>query len=226
MTPTIHLISTVISIVATFGAFAVWILRHMDRHLDRRFAEFKADTQRQFAEAKADTQRQFAEAKADTQRQFAEFKADTHEFKADTQRQFAEAKADTQRQFAEAKADTQRQFDELKAEMWRGFEQAREDRLRMEKKMEDKFELHGEQIAGLRQDVGRLQGIVERTHQPRRFTALSAQSALSTGDEVRETRIPYAVGPGEEDAGHGEEDPGYGGGGTASGGESGRDGES
>ena len=211
MTPTIHLISTVISIIATFGAFAVWILRHMDRHLDRRFAE----VQRQFAEAKADTQRQFAEAKADTQRQFAEFKADTHEFKADTQRQFAEAKA-----------DTQRQFDEFRAEMWRGFEQAREDRLRLEKKMEDKFELHGEQIAGLRQDVGRLQGIVERTHQPRRFTALSAQSALSTGDEVRETRIPYAVGPGEEDAGHGEEDPGYGGGGTAPGGESGRDGES
>ena len=204
MTPTIHLISTVISIIATFGAFAVWILRHMDRHLDRRFAEFKADTQRQFAEAKADTQRQFAE-----------FKADTHEFKADTQRQFAEAKA-----------DTQRQFDELRAEMWRGFEQAREDRLRLEKKMEDKFELHGEQIAGLRQDVGRLQGIVERTHQPRRFTALSAQSALSTGDEVRETRMPYAVGPGEEDAGHGEEDPGYGGGGTAPGSESGRDGES
>ena len=171
MTPTIHLISTVISIIATFGAFAVWILRHMDRHLDRRFAE-------------------------------------------------------VQRQFAEAKADTQRQFDELRAEMWRGFEQAREDRLRLEKKMEGKFELHGEHIAGLRQDVGRLQGIVERTHQPRRFTALSAQSALSTGDEVRETRIPYAVGPGEEDAGHGEEDPGYGGGGTAPGGESGRDGES
>ena len=182
MTPTIHLISTVISIIATFGAFAVWILRHMDRHLDRRFAE--------------------------------------------VQRQFTEAKADTQRQFAEAKTDTQRQFDELRAEMWRGFEQAREDRLRLEKKMEDKFELHGEQIAGLRQDVGRLQGIVERTHQPRRFTALSAQSALSTGDEVRETRIPYAVGPGEEDAGHGEEDPGYGGGGTAPGGEGGRDGES
>ena len=171
MTPTIHLISTVISIIATFGAFAVWILRYLDRHLDRRFAE-------------------------------------------------------VQRQFAEAKADTQRQFDELRAEMWRGFEQARDDRLRLEKKMEDKFELHGEQIAGLRQDVGRLQGIVERTHQPRRFTALSAQSALSTGDEVRETRIPYAVGPGEEDAGHGEEDPGYGGGGTAPGGESGRDGES
>ena len=171
MTPTIHLISTVISIIATFGAFAVWILRHLDRHLDRRFAE-------------------------------------------------------VQRQFAEFKADTQRQFDELRAEMWRGFEQAREDRLRLEKKMEDKFELHGEQIAGLRQDVGRLQGIVERTHQPRRFTALSAQSALSTGDEVRETRMPYAVGPGEEDAGHGEEDPGYGGGGTAPGSESGRDGES
>ena len=171
MTPTIHLISTVISIIATFGAFAVWILRYLDRHLDRRFAE-------------------------------------------------------VQRQFAEAKTDTQRQFDELRAEMWRGFEQAREDRLRLEKKMEAKFELHGEQIAGLRQDVGRLQGIVERTHQPRRFTALSAQSALSTDDEVRETRTPYAVGPGEEDAGHGEEDPGYGGGGTAPGGESGRDGES
>lgn len=164
MTLAIHLISTVISIIATFGAFTVWILRHMDRHMDRRFAE--------------------------------------------VQRQFAEARADTQRQFAEAKADTQRQFAEFRTEMWRGFEQAREDRLRLEKKMEDRFDVHGEQIANLRQDVGRLQGIVERTHQPRRFTASSAQSALSMGDEVRETRMPYDTGSGEEDAGRGEEDPG------------------
>ena len=109
MTPTIHLISTVISIIATFGAFAVWILRYLDRHLDRRFAE-------------------------------------------------------VQRQFAEAKADTQRQFDELRAEMWRGFEQAREDRLRLEKKMEDKFELHGEQIA--RSPPGRRPAAGDRRKDP------------------------------------------------------------
>ena len=147
----------------------------------------------------------FAEAKADTERQF-------REAKADTQRQFREAKADTQRQFDEAKAGTQRQFSELRAEMQRGFDQAREDRLRLERRMEDKFDAHGEQIANLRQDVGRLQGIVERTYQSRRFPVLPARSELSAADEVRETRMNY-------DTGHGGEDSECGGGAPASDGE-------
>ena len=143
----------------------------------------------------------FAEAKADTQRQFSEAKA-----------QFDDFKADTQRQFDEAKADTQRQFSELRAEMQRGFDQAREDNLRLERRMEDKFDAHGEQIANLRQDVGRLQGIVERTYQSRRFPVLPARSELSAADEVRETRMNY-------DAGHGGEDSERGDGAPASGGE-------
>ena len=68
MTPTTQLIATVLSIIASYGAFAAWMLRHMDRQMDRRFAEARADTRRQFDEV----QRQFAEAKADTQRQFDE----------------------------------------------------------------------------------------------------------------------------------------------------------
>ena len=179
-------ITAAISIIVACGAFAAWILRRMDRC----FAEAKADTQRQFDEAKADTQRQFDEAKA----------------------QFDDFKADTQRQFDEVKADTQRQFSELRAEMQRGFDQAREDNLRLERRMEDKFDAHGEQIANLRQDVGRLQGIVERTYQSRRFPVLPARSELSAADEVRETRMNY-------DAGHGGEDSERGGGAPASGGE-------
>ena len=178
MTDTTQLITAAIGIIVACGAFAAWILRRMDRC----FAEAKADTERQFSEAKADTQRQFDEAKADTQRQFDE------------------AKADTQRQFDEAKAGTQRQFSELRAEMQRGFDQAREDRLRLERRMEDKFDAHGEQIANLRQDVGRLQGIVERTYQSRRFPVLPARSELSAADEVRETRMNYDTGHGGEDS--------------------------
>ena len=224
MAPATELIVTAISIIAAFGAFAAWIVRHMDR----RFAEAKADTQRQFAEMQrqftgvqqqfAGVQQQFAEAKADTQRQFAEMQRQFTEAKADTQRQFAEAKADTQRQFsemqqqfAEARADTQQQFSELRAEMHRGFDQAREDRLRLEEKMEGKLDAHGEQIANLRQDIGRLQGIVERTWQPRRFPVLSAQQEVGAGDEVRDTRMSYGAGHEGEDSGHGSEDVGHGG---------------
>ena len=211
MAPAAELIVMAISIIAAFGAFAAWIVRHMDR----RFAEAKADTQRQFAEM----QRQLTEAKADTQRQFAEAKADTQQQFAEMQRQFAEAKADTQRQFTEAKADTQQQFAELRAEMHRGFDQAREDRLRLEKKMEDKFDAHGEQIANLRQDIGRLQGIVERTRQPSRFTVLPARQEVGAGDEVRDTRMSYGAGYGGEGSGHGSEDVEHGGENTPPGGE-------
>ena len=156
MDPTAQLIAVAISIIAAFGAFGAWIVRHMDRR-------------------------------------------------------FAEAKADTQRQLDEAKADTQRQFGELGADMQRGFDQAREDRLRLERKMEDKFGAQGDHIANLRQDVGRLQGIVERTYQPRRFTVLPAQQEVGAGDEVREPRMGYDAGYGSEDLGHGRESSEYGG---------------
>ncbi len=152
MDPTAQLIAVAISIIAAFGAFGAWIVRHMDR----RFAEAKADTQRQFGEM-------------------------------------------------------QRQFDELGADMQRGFDQAREDRLRLERTMEDKFDAQGDQIGNLRQDVGRLQGIVERTYQPRRFTVLPAQQEVGAGDEVREPRMGYDAGYGGEDLGHGRESSEYGG---------------
>ena len=103
----------------------------------------------------------------------------------------------------------QRQFDELRADMQRGFDQAREDRLRLERKMEDKFDAQGDQIANLRQDIGRLQGIVERTYQPRRFTVLPAQQEVGAGDEVREPRMGYDAGYGGEDLGHGREGSEY-----------------
>ena len=186
MEPTAQLVTVVISVIAAYGALAAWIVRHMDR----RFAEAKADTQRQFA----DMQRQFVEAKDDTQRQFADAKADT-------QRQFA----DMQRQFIEAKDDTQRQFAEVRADMQRGFDQAREDCLRLEEKMETRFDAQGEQIANLRQDVGRLQGIVERTRQPGRFTVSPVQAA-DASEGVRETRASYAAEGGSEGP-EGEENP-------------------
>ena len=186
MEPTAQLVTVAISVIAAYGALAAWIVHHMDR----RFAEAKADTQRRFA----DMQRQFVEAKDDTQRQFAEAKADT-------QRQFA----DMQRQFIEAKDDTQRQFAEVRADMQRGFDQAREDCLRLEEKMETRFDAQGEQIANLRQDVGRLQGIVERTRQPGRFTVSPVQAA-DASEGVRETRASYAAEGGSEGP-EGEENP-------------------
>ena len=160
------------SIIASLGAFAAWMLRHMDR----RFAEAKADTQRQFDEV---------------QRQFD-----------GVQQQFG----GVQRQFE----GVQRQFAEFRAEMQRGFEQAREDRLRLERKMEGKFDAHGEQIANLREDVGRLQGIVERTCQPQRFTVLSAEPEPSASDGVREPRASYQAGGGGEGAEHGGKEASYG----------------
>ena len=122
------------------------------------------------------------------------------EAKADTQRQFDEAKADTQRQFDEAKADTQRQFHEANARTSQGFDRMREDHLRLEKKLE----AQAVQIADLRQDVGRLQGIVERTYQPARFTVPPAGEAR-VGDEVREAPTSYDIGPAGEGPGRKDE---------------------
>ena len=175
----VSVVAAVGSIIASLGAFAAWMLRHMDR----RFAEAKADTQRQFDEV----QRQFGEV----QRQFD-----------GVQQQFG----GVQRQFE----GVQRQFAEFRAEMQRGFEQAREDRLRLERKMEGKFDAHGEQIANLREDVGRLQGIVERTCQPQRFTVLSAEPEPSASDGVREPRASYQAGGGGEGAEHGGKEASYG----------------
>ena len=183
ITIVVSVVTAVISIIASLGAFAAWMLRHMDR----RFAEAKADTQRQFD----GVQRQFD----GVQRQFE-----------GVQQQFE----GVQRQFAEAREDTQRQFAGLRAEMQRGFEQAREDRLRLERKMEGKFDAHGEQIANLREDVGRLQGIVERTYQSQRFTVLPAEPEPSASDGVREPRVSYHAGDGGEGAEHGRKEAGYG----------------
>ena len=151
MTPTTQLIATVLSIIASFGVFAAWMLRHMDRQMGRRFGE--------------------------VDRRFGEM----------------------DRRFGEM----QQQFAELRTEMRQGFEQVREDRLRLERKMEDRFGVHGERIITLHQMVGRLQGVVERTHEPERFTVRSAAPELSAGVEVREPRASYDVGSGGEEAGRG-----------------------
>ena len=124
MDPTTQFIAAMLGALAVFGAFAVWLVRHMDRRFD------------------------------------------------------------------EAKADTQRQLDEANARTSQGFERMREDHLRLEKKLD----AQAVQIADLRQDVGRLQGIVERTYQPARFTVPPAGEAR-VGDEVREAPTSYDIGP-------------------------------
>ena len=245
MTPTTQLIATVFSIVASYGAFAAWMLRHMDRQMDRRFGEVDrrfGEMDRRFDEVDRrfdgvqqqfdGVQQQFAEAKADTQRQFDEVR---QQFDG-VQRQFdgVQGRFDgiqgqfdgiqgqfdgVQRQFAEAKADTQRQFAEFRAEMRQGFEQAREDRLRLERKMEDRFGVYGEQIVALHQEVGRLQGVVERICEPERFTVRPAAPELSAGGEVRELRESYPVGSGGEEAGRGGDERESGGEGSTPAGE-------
>ena len=62
------------------------------------------------------------------------------------------------------------------------------------RRLEDKLDAHGEQIADLRQDVGRLQGVVERSFQPDRFTMAAGREA-AVGEGVRETRTSYSVEP-------------------------------
>ena len=216
MTPTTQLIATVISIIASYGAFAAWMLRHMDR----RFAEAKADTQRQFD----GVQRQFDEVRRqfdEVQRRFAEAKADTQRQFDGVQRQFNGIQGQfdgiqgqfdgIQRQFD----GVQRQFAELRADMQQGFEQAREDRFRLERKLD----VQGEQLVMLHQVVGRLQGIVERTYEPERFTVRPAPSELRAGGEVREARTSYDAGSGGEEAGRGGREGESGGGDPAPAGE-------
>ena len=157
MDPTIQIISAVLGALVVFGAFAAWLVLHMDR----RFDQARADTNRRFDEAKADTDRRFDEAKADTDRRFDE-------------------------------AD--QRFDEARADTRQGFERVREDNLRLEKKLD----AQAIQIADLRQDVGRLQGIVERTCQPSRFTVPAAREAR-VGEGVRDAPASYDTGAGDDD---------------------------
>ena len=91
------------------------------------------------------------------------------------------------RRFAEARTDIDRRFAEAFGAMQAGFAEARNDRRRIEEKLDE----HGKEVA-------RLQGIVERTYEPHRFTVgmvrlrtyAPADTACRTG-----RRIP-AGGPG------------------------------
>ena len=74
---------------------------------------------------------------------------------AEVDRRFAEVRTDIDRRFTEVRTDIDRRFVEVQA----GFAEARDDRRRLEEKLDD----HGK-------DLARLQGIVERTYEPHRFT--------------------------------------------------------
>ena len=74
-------------------------------------------------------------------------------------RRFAEVRTDIDRRFAEAGAALDRRFAEVRTDMDRRFAEARDDRGRLVEKLDE----HGKEVA-------RLQGIVERTYEPQRFT--------------------------------------------------------
>ena len=120
------------------------VLRFFYRRLDRRFTEVRTDIDRRFAEV----DRRFAETTAHVDRRFAETGADLD-------RRFTEAGADLDRRFAEVRTAIDRRF----AEVDRRFAEARDDRWRLAEKLDE----HGKEVA-------RLQGIVERTYEPHRFT--------------------------------------------------------
>ena len=88
-------------------------------------------------------------------RRFAEVDRRFAEVRTDMDRRFAEV----DRRFAEAGADVDRRFAEVLAAMQTGFGEARDDRRRIEEKLD-----------GQGKDLARLQGIVERTYEPHRFT--------------------------------------------------------
>ena len=67
--------------------------------------------------------------------------------------------AEVDRRFAEVRTDIDRRFAEVRTDMDHRFAEARDDRRRLEEKLDD----HGK-------DLARLQGIVERTYEPHRFT--------------------------------------------------------
>ena len=96
--------------------------------------------------------RRFAEVRTDMDRRFAEAGAALD-------RRFAEVRTDMDRRFAEAGAALDRRFAEVRTDMDRRFAEARDDRGRLVEKLDE----HGKEVA-------RLQGIVERTYEPQRFT--------------------------------------------------------
>ena len=149
------------------------VLRFFYRRLDRRFAEVRTDIDRRFAEV----DRRFTEAGAHVDRRFADAGADLD-------RRFADVRTDIDRRFAEV----DRRFTEADRAMQAGFAEARDDRRRIEERLDE----HGKEIA-------RLQGIVERTYESHRFTvgmpgkpAAAAHVAPAAPDEP--PADPTAVG--------------------------------
>ena len=122
----------------------VAVFRFFYRRLDRRFAE---------------VDHRFAEAGADLDRRFTEVDRRLTEAGAHFDRRFTEAGADLDRRFGEVRTDIDRRFAEALGAMQAGFAEARDDRRRLEEKLDE----HGKEVA-------RLQGIVERTYEPHRFT--------------------------------------------------------
>ena len=92
--------------------------------------------------------RRFAEVRTDIDRRFAE-----------VDRRFAETAAHVDRRFAEAGVALDRRYAEVRTDIDRRFAEARDDRGRLVEKLDE----HGKEVA-------RLQGIVERTYEPQRFT--------------------------------------------------------
>ena len=126
------------------------VLRFFYRRLDRRFAEVRTDIDRRFAEV----DRRFAEAGADLDRRFAEVRTDIDRRFTEVDRRFTEVDrrfTEVDRRFTEVDV----RFAETLAAMQAGFAEARDDRRRLEEKLDE----HGKEVA-------RLQGIVERTYEP------------------------------------------------------------
>ena len=130
-------VAGLVTLQLTSLGILVAVLRFFYRRLDRRFAELRTDIDRRFTEV----DRRFAGAGTDLDRRFAE------------------VGTDIDRRFAELRTDIDCRFAETLAAMQAGFAEARDDRRRLEEKLDE----HGKQVA-------RLQGIVERTYEPHRFT--------------------------------------------------------
>ena len=137
-------VAGLVTLQLTSLGILVAVLRFFYRRLDRRFAEVGTDIDRRFAEV----DRRFVEAAAHVDRRFAEAGADLD-------RRVAGVRTDIDRRFAEV----DRRFAEALGAMQAGFADARDDRRRLEEKLDE----HGKEVA-------RLQGIVERTYEPHRFT--------------------------------------------------------
>ena len=141
-------VAGLVTLQLTSLGILVAVLRFFHRRLDRRFAEVRTDIDRRFTEV----DRRFAGAGTDLDRRFAEVRTDID-------RRFAEVRTDIDRRFAEVRTDIDCRFAETLAAMQAGFAEARDDRRRLEEKLDE----HGKEVA-------RLQGIVERTYEPHRFT--------------------------------------------------------